>query len=61
MVTPKNTSIYNKINSFGVIFICLIIIFTVSVGIYSLTNTQYTSDKAIYDDFVAKKKAKEPV
>ena len=56
MVTPKNTSIYNKINSFGVIFICLIIIFTVGVGIYSLTNTEYTFDKAKYDDYLAQKK-----
>ena len=57
MVSPKNTSIYNKINSFGVVFIMLIIIFTIGVGVYSLTNTEYTSDKAAYDDYVARKKA----
>jgi len=52
MVAPKNVSIYNKINSFGVIFIIIIIIFTIGVGIYSLTNTDYTTDKAIYDAYV---------
>lgn len=57
MVSPKNTSIYNKINSFGVVFICIIITFTIGVGIYSLTNTEYTSDKAKYDAYVAKKDA----
>lgn len=57
MVAPKNTSIYNKINSFGVVFICIIIVFTIGVGIYSLTNTDYTTDKAIYDDYMAQKKA----
>lgn len=43
MTAPKNTSIYNKINSFGVVFILIIIIFTCGVGFYSMTNTNYTS------------------
>ena len=53
MVSPKNTSIYNKINSFGVVFIMLIITFTIGVGIYSLTNTEYTYDKAVYEAYLA--------
>lgn len=55
MVAPKNTSIYNKINSFGVIFIIIIIIFTIGVGIFSLTNTSYTTDKTEYDEFEAQR------
>lgn len=55
MVSPKDTSIYRKINSFGVIFICIIIIFTIGVGIYSLTNTEYTHDKAIYQAYLDNK------
>ena len=42
MTVPRDTSIYNKINSFGVIFIMIIITFTVGVGIFSMTNTDYT-------------------
>lgn len=57
MVAPKNTSIYNKINSFGVVFIVIIIIFTIGVGIFSLTNTDYTYDKSEYDEFEAQKAA----
>ena len=52
MTAPRKADIYNKINSFGVIFIVIIIIFTCGVGIYSLTNTQYTHDKAEYDEFI---------
>ena len=44
MVIPKDVSIYNKINSFGVVFIFIILIFEFGVGIYSLTNTTYTTD-----------------
>ena len=49
MVAPKDTSIYNKINSFGVLFIIIIIIFTIGMGIYSLTNTSYTSSEEKYE------------
>lgn len=42
MTAPKDTSLYNKINSFGVVFIIIIILFTCALGIYSLTNTNYT-------------------
>ena len=61
MTIPRDTSIYNKINSFGVFFIMIIILFQVSVGIYSLTNTEYTSDKAIYDEYMKEKAAGQPV
>lgn len=57
MTAPKDTSIYNKINSFGVVFIIIIIIFTVGVGIYSFTNTTYTDSKSAYDDYLAQKAA----
>ena len=53
MILPKNTSIYNKINSFGVIFIALIIAFILSVGFYSLTNTHYTTSQAEYEQHIS--------
>ena len=52
MVAPKDVSIYNKINSFGVLFICIIIFFTIGVGIYSLMNTYYTMNEAVYEEFL---------
>ncbi len=61
MTMPRDTSIYNKINSFGVFFIIIIIIFQMGVGFYSLTNTEYTSDKQKYDDYLAEKAAGQPV
>ena len=61
MTAPKNVSIYNKINSFGVIFIVIIITFTCGVGFYSLSNTDYTASKSTYDNYLAQKAAGEPV
>jgi amino acid transporter len=55
MSIPKDTSIYAKINSFGVIFIMIIIITISGVGIYSMTNTNYTYDKDTYDIYHAQK------
>ena len=43
MTAPRDVSMYNKINSFGVIFIVIIIIFTCTVGFYSISNTNYTT------------------
>lgn len=51
MTAPRDVSIYNKINSFGVLFIAIIIIFTSGVGIYSMTNTDYTTDADKYEEY----------
>ena len=45
MTCPRDTSIYNKINSFGVLFIAIIIVFTIGIGVDSITNTTYTTDE----------------
>ena len=37
----KNLSIFVKMNTFGVVFVTMIIIFVVGVGIYALTNTNF--------------------
>ncbi len=57
MTAPRDVSIYAKINSFGVVFIMIIILFTCAVGFYSLSNTNYTSDKDVYDQYLAEKAA----
>ena len=51
MTAPRDVSIYNKINSFGVLFIAIIIIFTSGVGIYSMTNTDYTTNADKYEEY----------
>ena len=51
MTAPRDVSIYNKINSFGVLFILIIIIFTSGVGFYSISNTDYTVDKDRYKEY----------
>ena len=56
MVIPKDVSLYNKINSFGVIFIFIILVFELGVGIFSLTNTTYTTDEAVYDKYLDERK-----
>mmetsp|Transcript_11045 Transcript_11045/g.13962 ORF Transcript_11045/g.13962 Transcript_11045/m.13962 type:complete len:265 (-) Transcript_11045:544-1338(-) len=60
MVAPRNVGIYNKINSFGVIFIGIIILFTISVGVYSFSNTSYTLDESKYDAYKADRAADRP-
>ena len=42
MGIPKDVSIYAKINSFGVVFIGIIIVFIFGLGFYSISNTHYT-------------------
>ena len=56
MTAPREVKIYNKINSFGVVFIVIIIIFQLGVGIYSITNTDYIYSKSEYEDYLAEKK-----
>ena len=57
MVLPKDVSLYNKINSFGVIFIFIILVFELGVGIFSLTNTTYPTDKAVYNKYMDEREA----
>jgi hypothetical protein len=52
MSIPKDVSIYNKINSFGVVFISIILLFQFSVGFYSISNTTYTYSEEKYDEYL---------
>jgi len=46
MITAyKNIQIFVKINSFGVIFIMIILVSIIGIGIYGLATTQYTYSK----------------
>ena len=42
MVLPKDMSVYNKINSIGMIFFLMVIISIFVVGIDSMLTTDYT-------------------
>jgi hypothetical protein len=44
----RDLSIFVKINSFGVIFVAIIISFICGMGFYSLSNTHYVFDEASY-------------
>ena len=55
MGIPKDVSIYAKINSFGVVFIGIIILFMLGLGFYSMTNTDFTYSESAYNDYLAKK------
>lgn len=41
MTAIRNLSLFVKINTFGVIFILMIIAFIIGVGIYAFTNTNF--------------------
>lgn len=41
LTLKKNLGIFVKLNTYGVIAVCVVIIFICGVGIYSLTNTKY--------------------
>ena len=49
MGIPKDVSIYAKINSFGVVFITIIILFICGLGFYSISNTDFTTDEAVFE------------
>ena len=51
MGIPKDVSIYAKINSFGVVFIGIIIVFILGLGFYSLSNTDFTTNEATFEKF----------
>ena len=55
MGIPKDVSIYAKINSFGVVFISIIILFIFGLGFYSIFNTEYTYSESTYNDYLAKR------
>ena len=42
----RDLGIFIKLNSYGVMFTLTIIIFVISVGVYSLGNTEYSLDEA---------------
>ena len=48
MTAPRDVSIYVKINSFGVVFIVIVVVFLIAMGCYSLTNTDYVYNKDKY-------------
>ena len=61
MGIPTDVSIYAKINSFGVVFISIIILFIFSLGFYSLSKTDFTSNSSEYDSYLKKRhEAKNP-
>ena len=51
MGIPKDVSIYAKINSFGVVFITVILLFIFGLGFYSLSNTEYTTSEEVFDKY----------
>ena len=57
MGIPKDVSIYAKINSFGVVFIAIIILFIFGLGFYSMHDTDFTYSESTYNDYLAKRKA----
>lgn len=49
MTSVRDLQIFVKINSYGVIFIALIILFICGMGIYGFTNTEYTYSQTKFD------------
>jgi len=41
MTLRKDLSLFIKMNSFGVIFICIIVVFILGMGFFSISNTVY--------------------
>ena len=41
VTSKKDLAIFVKINTFGVIFVFIIVIFILSCGFYSISNTDY--------------------
>ena len=41
VIMKRDLSLFIRIGSFGVIFVCIVIVFIFSFGIYSMTNTSF--------------------
>jgi hypothetical protein len=52
MTAPKDVSIYVKLNSFGVVFVSIIVLFIIYVGISQIAKTDYVYDKDEYIDYL---------
>jgi hypothetical protein len=59
MTAVRDLQIFVKINSYGVIFIFLIILFVCSVGIYGFAGTNYTVSQTTFDLYEQQKEAGE--
>ena len=55
MALPRDISVYNKINSFGMFFFVLIILSIYIVGIDSILKTEYTHNKAEYEQYLKRR------
>ena len=59
MALPRDISVYNKFNSFGMLFFVMIIISIYVVGIDSMLKTEYTHSQTEYEDYL-QRKAEDP-
>ena len=57
MVIPEDISVYNKMNSLGMLFFFMVIISIFVIGIDSLVSTDYTHSKEEYNDYLVRKAA----
>lgn len=53
MTASPNIQFFVKINSLGVIFIAIVILFVCGMGFYSLSNTQFTYSRTTFDTYLA--------
>ena len=52
MTASPNLQLFVKINSFGVIFIAIIIVFICGMGFYAFSNTTFTYSKSTFDEYI---------
>lgn len=55
MTALRDLQIFVKINSYGVIFITLVILFICGMGFYAFGNTEFTTNRTVYDDYLDEK------
>jgi amino acid transporter len=53
MTARRDLKVFIKINSYGVIFVIAIIVCIISIGVYSLSNTQYTFNISKYNEHIS--------
>jgi hypothetical protein len=53
MTASPNIQFFVKINSLGVIFIAIVILFVCGMGFYSLSNTEFTYSTTKFDSYLA--------
>ena len=55
MTLRRDLDIYIRLNTIGVLGIIILMVYLLITGIVGIAQTDYTTNKEVYDDYIAQK------